>query len=367
MERSRKIIRVSIIGILVNIILVIFKAACGLAAGSISIILDAVNNLSDAFSSAITIIGTKLAGRAPDRKHPYGYGRIEYISSITIAIIILVAGFTSFRESFDKILYPEEADYTVISFVIISVAVVVKFLLGNYVKNEGKKCDSDSLVASGTDAIFDSVISISTIVAAVVSVIWHISIEGYLGAVIAVIIIKAGIEILLESLSSIIGERVDSELSAKLKSDIADMPYVIGAYDLILHRYGPERIIGSVHVELPDDMTTSDIHDITRKITEKIYNEYNIIMTVGIYASNTRDEYSANIKNDILSVIREYQNIIQMHGFYVDKEQMLITFDIVVDFKENNRIEVRDEIISKLQVLHPDYHFAVNIDSYFSD
>lgn len=367
MERGRKIIQISILGIVVNLILVGFKAVVGAVTGSIAILMDAVNNLSDALSSVITIIGTKLAGKAPDKKHPYGYGKIEHVTSITIAVFVLLAGLTSFKESLEKIFHPEAASYTMVSLVIIIVAVLVKFLLGRYVKGAGKKYNSESLVASGTDAIFDSVISFSTFVAAIVSMFWNVSIEGYLGVVIAVIILKAGIEILMDSLSGIIGARVESELSVKLKDYICEYPNVQGAYDLVLHRYGPEHIIGSVHVELPDEMNAREIHSLTRNITEDVYLNYNIILTVGIYASNTTNGMFAEMKEKLLELTEEYSEILQMHGFYVDMEKMLVSFDLIIDFKAENKAEIRSQIIKKMKQLYPEYDFVVILDSDFSD
>ena len=367
MERSKKIVRISIIGIVVNIVLVAFKGAVGLITGSVAILMDAVNNLSDALSSVITIVGTKLAGKAPDKKHPYGYGRIEYISSVTIAVIILIAGLTSFRESFVKILQPEAASYTLPSLVIIAASVAVKFLLGRYVKTEGKKLQSESLAASGTDAVFDSVISLSTLAAAVVSMLWRISIEGYLGVVIAVIILKSGVEILMESLSGLIGARVDSELSLNLKKHLCEYPGVVGAYDLTLHRYGPEKIIGSVHLELPDDMTAREIHRLTRNITENVYLNYGIVLTVGIYASNTADSFFAEMKGRLSELMKAEPAILQMHGFYTDAEKMLVSFDLIIDFKSGRKDEIRDSLIRQMKQLYPEYDFDVILDSDFSD
>ena len=211
MDRDKKIIKVSIFGIIVNIILVIFKAVIGLIVNSIAIILDAVNNLSDALSSIITIIGTKLSSNRPDKKHPYGYGRIEYFSSVIIAVIVLVAGLTSLKESIEKIIHPEPAAYSVISLVIVIVAVFVKFFFGRYVKKQGEKLNSGSLVASGTDAISDSILSLSTFVAAIISMSFHISLEGYLGVIISLFILKSAYEILKETVNDMIGVRADSE------------------------------------------------------------------------------------------------------------------------------------------------------------
>lgn len=367
MERSKKIVQISIVGIIVNLVLVAFKAAVGAVTGSVAVIMDAVNNLSDALSSVITIVGTKLAGRNPDKKHPYGYGQIEHVSSVTIAVIVLIAGLTSFKESFEKILRPETANYTTASLIIIAVAVLVKFLLGRYVKREGKKYNSESLIASGTDAVFDSVISLSTLVAAGVSILWNVSIEGWLGVVIAVIILKAGTEILMDSLGGIIGARVDSELSTKLKNHICEYQDVMGAYDLVLHRYGPERIIGSVHVELPDEMNAREIHSLTRNITEDVYYNYGIILTIGIYAANTTGEIYAEMKKKLLELISGYPEIIQMHGFYVDEGKMQVSFDLIIDFNSERKMIIHDNLIDQMKRQYPEYDFVVILDSDFSD
>ena len=210
-KRDRIIIRTSIIGILANVFLAVFKALIGTLTHSIAITMDAVNNLSDAASSLITIIGTKLAGKEPDREHPFGYGRIEYLSAMVIAVLVLYAGITSFVESVKKILHPVTPDYNFTALLIVAVAVLVKIVLGRYVKSVGLKVNSDSLVNSGEDATLDSVISASTLVAAVLYMKTHISLEAWLGAIISVIIIKSGIDMLKDTLSKILGERADAE------------------------------------------------------------------------------------------------------------------------------------------------------------
>ena len=290
MNRKKIIIKTSIQGILVNLVLVAFKAVVGFLANSIVIILDAVNNLSDAMSSIITIIGTKLAGKAPDKKHPYGHGRIEYFASVIIGIIVLAAGVTALKESIEKIISPSKATYTIASLIIIAVAVVVKFFFGRYVKKVGEKINSSSLVASGSDALFDSILSFSTFVAAVISMIWNFSIEGILGAVISIIIIKSSIEILKDTIDDMIGTRIDGELAKQIKDLINSFHEVEGTYDLLLHNYGPDEMMGSVHIQIPDDMTAKEIHSLTREIEMKVYSELSILLTVGIYASNTSDE-----------------------------------------------------------------------------
>ena len=365
-DRSRQIVRVSFVGIGANLVLVAFKAAVGLITGSIAVILDAVNNLSDALSSLITIVGTKLANRPPDKKHPYGYGRIEYITSVIIAVIVIAAGVTSFRESFEKILHPSMAEYTPISLIIIGAAVAVKLALGQYVKRAGKRLNSESLVASGTDAFFDAIISLSTLAAAAVSMIWEVSVEGYLGAVISLVIVKAGVEILLESLNSIIGTRADTELSTRLKERICAFPEVRGAYDLILHRYGPEKTIGSVHVEVSDSLTARELHRLTRRITMAVYLEYGIILTVGIYAANDSEGDSAAIRADVDALAAARPEILQTHGFYVEPETRHVSVDVIVAFGADAPA-IRQELIAALSEKYPDHTFDVLLDSDFSD
>ena len=239
MDRSQKIIRTSILGIVINLILVAFKGAVGLLSHSIAVLLDAVNNLSDALSSLITILGTKLANKAPDKKHPYGYGRIEYLTGMLIAVIVLFAGLSAAKESVEKILHPEAASYTWVSILIITVGIAAKFLTGRYVKGVGEALHSSALVASGSDAYFDSILSTGTLIGALLNLFLGLNLEGWIGAVISLIILKAGIEMLLETLGSITGERADSELTEEIKAAVTARPEVHGAYDLTLHNYGP--------------------------------------------------------------------------------------------------------------------------------
>ncbi len=367
MERGRAIVRVSVLGVIVNLILAGFKAMVGFVSGSVAIITDAVNNLTDVLSAVITIVGTKIANKGPDRKHPYGHGQVEYVTSITIAVVILAAGFTAITESAKKIIAPRAAVYTTTSLLIIAVSVVVKLLLGKYVKSQGKKLNSEALIGSGTDAMMDSLISLSTLLAAIVSMIWHINPEGWLGVVIAVIMLKSGVELMMTSLGEIIGARVDSELSGKLKAFICRYPGVLGAYDLTLHRYGPEKIIGSVHVELPDDMTAKDIHMLTRHISEDVFSSFGIALTIGIYASNTSVGEFAGMKDELRGLIVKYPEVLQMHGFYVDTERGIVTFDLIIDFKCERKERIRDELIAEMKKRHPEYSFAVVLDSDISD
>ena len=366
MDREKTIIRTSIVGIAVNVVLAAFKAAVGLLASSIAVILDAVNNLGDALSSVITIVGTKLAGRRPDKKHPYGYGRVEYLTSVIIAVIVLLAGVTALRESIDKIIHPQAAEYTAVSLIVIAAAVVAKLLVGRYVKSVGKRVNAQSLIASGSDALFDAILSAATLAGAAVSMLWGVSLEGWLGAVISLVIIKAGIEMLLETLNSIIGTRADNELTGQLKQTIGEVPGVRGVYDLTLHNYGPTRSMGSVHVEVDDALTARQIHELTRGITEKIYMEYGIVLTVGIYASQTGDAASAEIREYVDSLMPEFPQVLQTHGLLVNGEKKTVSLDVIVDF-DHDAEQTRAQIRDRLEERFPDYSFGIVLDTDYSD
>lgn len=367
-SREKKIVKTSIIGIVANVFLAGFKAVIGLMSNSIAIILDAVNNISDAGSSLITIIGTKLAGREPDKKHPFGYGRIEYLSAMIISVIVLYAGITSFIESVKQIIHPETPDYSTVSLIIVAVAVVVKILLGRYVKSVGVKVNSDSLINSGEDATLDSIISASTLVAAGVFLLFHISLEAWLGAIISVVIIKSGIEMLRDTISQILGERNDKDLAKAIHDTVMSFPDVQGAYDLVLNNYGPDTWNGSIHIEVPDTYSADRLDQLIREITMKVLSEYHVILTaIGVYSVNTKDEDVIRARQQVEEIVFSHEFIRQMHGFYLLKDQKTMRFDIVVSFDAKDRRTVYNEVVSDVQKAFPDYELQVAMDTDFSE
>ena len=358
-DREKTIVRTSVIGIITNVLLAAFKAAVGLISNSIAVILDAVNNLSDALSSVITIIGAKLGAKKPDKKHPLGYGRIEYLSSMIVAAIVLYAGITSLVESVKKIIHPEAADYGMVSLIIIAVAIVVKLVLGRYVKKQGEKVNSGALVASGKDASFDAILSASVLASAIVFLVWGISLEAYVGVIISIVIIKAGIEMMIETLNDIIGQRGDAEMSKKIKRLLTEEPEVRGAYDLTLFNYGPDKYYGSVHMELPDTMTVDEVDVLTRKIQIKVYQETGVILTgIGVYSHNTSDDEAAEIRNAVQKTILSNEWALQMHGFYVDISNKTMRFDVVISFDIDHK-EAVEIMTRQVQELYPDYLICI--------
>ena len=367
-SRDKTIIRTSIIGIAANVFLAAFKAVVGLTANSIAIVMDAVNNLSDAASSVITIIGTKLAGKEADKKHPFGYGRIEYLSAMVISLLVLYAGITAFVESVKKIIHPDTPDYSAAALIIVAVAVVVKIILGRYVKRVGEKVNSDSLINSGADATMDSIISAATLVAAGIYLLFHISLEAWLGAIIAAVIIKSGIEMLRDTLSKILGERADAQLARDIKATVTAYPEVSGAYDLVLHNYGPDAFNGSVHIEVPDTLSADDLDKLLRKIMVEVYQKHNVILTaIGVYSVNTKDPEAAAAREKVAQIVKAHPHVLQMHGFYLDRAEKTLRFDIVVSFDAKDRGQVVREVCEKVQSEYPDYTLQVAMDTDFSE
>ena len=366
--REKTIIRTSIIGIVANVFLAGFKAVVGLMTNSIAIVLDAVNNISDAGSSLITIVGTKLAGREPDKKHPFGYGRIEYLSAMIISIIVLYAGITSFVESVKLIIHPETPEYTTVSLIIVAVAVIVKIILGNYVKGVGIKVNSDSLINSGEDARLDSIISASTLAAAAIFLIFHISLEAWLGAVISIVIIKSGIEMLKDTISQILGEKNDPELARSIKQTVTSFPDVRGAYDLVLNNYGPDTWNGSIHIEVPDTYSADQLDQLIRSIQTAVLNQHRVILTaISVYSVNTKDEEIIAAQNKVREIVFAHPHVKQMHGFYLLKDEKAMRFDIVVSFDAQDRIKVYREVVADVQKEFPDYELRVAMDTDFAE
>lgn len=334
MNREREIVKASIYGIIGNALLVAFKMAVGFMSHSIAIILDGVNNATDALSSIVTIVGTKLAGRRPDRHHPFGYGRVEYLTSVVIAIIILVAGFISLRESIDKIIHPGTPSYSAITITVIVVAILAKIAIGIMFKRFGDKTNSEALIASGIDSNYDAVLSAGTLVVAAAQNFWNLNIDGAVGLIISLVVLKAGFE-------------------------------VRGTYDVVLDNFGPNEILGSVHIEVPDDMCARDIHALTRQTSEGLAEKFGILATVGIYAANTTGAF-APLHADLDALAKSDPAILQMHGFYVDEKTSTIYFDLVIGFKADDDA-IRDKIIAHLKEKYPDYTYNVVIDHDYED
>lgn len=366
-ERNRGIVRTSAIGIAANIFLAALKAVIGIASNSIAVTLDAINNLTDALSSVITIIGTKLAGKQPDKEHPMGHGRIEYLSALLVSALVLYAGLSSLVESVKKILHPEKASYSLLSLVIIAAAVLVKLSMGSYVKRQGEKLNSAALIASGSDASFDALLSGSVLVSALVFLFTGISLEAYVGALLSVVIVKSGYEMMQSTLDEILGKRADAALTQKIRALLTEDKEVIGAYDLFLNDYGPDRFYGTVHLELPDTMTVEEVDVLSRKLQKKVFRATGVIMvSIGVYAYNTKGDAAAAMRNEVQKLALSHEWILQLHGFYAELDKKYLRFDIVVDFSKSPK-EAAEALKQEIEARYPGYIVDITADADISD
>ena len=365
--RQKLIVRTSLVGVLVNVLLAGMKAAVGLLANSIAVVLDAVNNLSDALSSVITIVGAKLSAKRPDRKHPLGYGRIEYFSAMIVAALVLYAGITALVESVKKIITPETPDYSLLSLILIGAAVAAKILLGRYVTAKGRKADSDALIASGSDASFDAILSGSVLLCAILFKTTGLSLEPYVGAVISLFILKSGIEMIRDTLDDLLGARIDPELSHQIKALICQEEGVRGAFDLLLNNYGPGRNYATVHIEVADSSTAAQIDRMTRSIQKRVFSETGVIVTgVGVYSYNTSSDESAALQKRVTQAVLAHEGTMQVHGFYLDPEAKELRLDVVFSFDADSR-RLLEEITAEVQAMAPDYTVVIAPDVDLSD
>ena len=367
MERSKQIIRTSVVGIVANVLLATFKAAVGLIAGSIAIVMDAVNNLSDVLSSVITIVGTKLSERPADHNHPFGHGRIEYFSAIIIAVIVLMAGAGSLVASVRKVIEPTVPTYTTATLIVIVVAIAVKLLLGRYVRSEGVRLKSDALIASGADALFDAVVTLATLVSAGIMLLWGVNLDGIFGILISLVILKAGWEMLSSPVNELLGSRISPEFVAQLKEEVMSFDQVHGVFDIIMNSYGHDTIIGSLHVNVPDTMTAREIHGLTRAISQRIYEKFHVILTVGIYAIHTGNSLHAKLQSEVMKVVSSYEDVMQVHAFYYYEDQRRVSLDIVPKDTVKDEAAFKKILNDDLQKRFPDLTFTLVMDHNYSE
>lgn len=302
-SREKIVVSTSVINIILNVALAGFKAVVGIMSNSIAIVSDAVNNLSDVLSGVTTIVGMKFAGKAADEKHPYGHGRAEYVASLIVSSIVFYAGVAAAIESVRKIFHPEEVKYDTATIIVLVAAILTKICLGIYVKKTGKKVNSGSLVATGTDALNDAFLSTSVLVSVVIYLVFRVNIEAYVGVVVAAYIIKSGIGLIIRSVNDVIGVRAESAFAKKIKREIEKEEKVLGVFDLVLNDYGPDKYLGSVHIELPGKMTVAEVDEISKRISENVEKKYGVILhTVGVYAASAKDAEGAAVREEIFKL-----------------------------------------------------------------
>lgn len=362
-SREGVVVATSVLGILVNLVLAAVKVIIGIAVSSIAVVSEGVNNASDSATALITIVGTKLSAKKPTEKYPFGYGRIEYLTSLLISVLILFTGFELLKSSVELIFHPEEMTISYVTLGIIGLSMLVKFLLGNFTVSEGKRVDSGSLVAVGLECRADAVVSVITIASALLFLIFKINLDAYAGVIMSVIILKAGIEVLTDTLGKLLGQSGEKELAKELYRMIRAEPIVLNAADMMLHNYGPDAYSGSVNVEIDHDKTVAEIYAALHALQLRIMHEMNIVMVFGIYAVDRDHTENRQMRKHIGAFVRGREHVQSFHALYIDPNTQDIYVDLVVDYALTDWDALRREFTAYMEKEYPGRRLELVIET----
>ena len=362
-SREGTVVAVSGLNILVNLIFAAIKVVIGLAVSSIAIVSEGVNNATDSATSLITIVGTKLSAKHPTEKHPFGFGRIEYLTSLLISVLILFTGAKLMESSVKRIFEPQEMSISYVTMAIIAVSALVKLALGLYTIKEGRRVDSSSLVALGTECRSDSVVSVITLVTALVFLVFHVSLDAYAGIIMSLIVLKAGFEVLKETLSDILGQAGEKELAQELYRIIRAEPLVLNAADMMLHNYGPDAYSGSVNVEIDHSKTVEEVYAALHELQLRIMHEKHITMVFGIYAVDGDHAQIRQLREQVAAFVREQKHVTSYHALYIHPNGKDLYVDLVVDYDMADWEALRKEFTAYMAELYPDKHLELVIET----
>ncbi|MBQ5322266.1 MAG: cation transporter, partial [Oscillospiraceae bacterium] len=355
--------------IVINVLLFGGKFLAGTLSGSVAVTADAFNNLSDAGSSAISLIGFRLASQKPDPGRPFGHGRFEYVASLIISMIIILMGFELGKDSVGKIIDPVAVEYSALTFAILGVSILAKFYMFVYNRAVGKKIDSSTLKATATDSISDTVSTFAVLVSAVLCEAFDIMIDGWVGLVVAGFIMFAGISSAKETIDSLLGTPPDEEFCKKIQDIVLSHEGMIGIHDMIVHNYGPGRVFISLHAEVPSDGNFVAIHDTIDNIEHDIMNETGCLATIHMDPVDVNDEETAKMKAKVADIIKETDPVITFHDFRMvsGPTHTNVIFDIVVphDYKLTDN-EIAKVIADKIHSHDERYFAVIDVDKDFT-
>lgn len=353
------------LGIIVNALIAAVKVIIGLMASSIAIVSEGANNAADALSSVLTLVGTKLANRHPDQKHPFGYGRIEYLTGLVISVLILVTGIEMLTSSVRLVFTPEELSVSYISIIIVAVSALIKLALGLYTIRVGRKTGSSALEAVGLESRSDSVVSVVTIISSLVFLIFHLSIDAYAGMLTSLLIIKAGFDVLRETVAELIGRPGEHELAVKLYREIRGTDGVIAAADMMLHNYGPDAWSGSVNVEMDHRKTVGEVYEILHALQLRIMHEYSVTMVFGIYAVDNDCQTVSRVRKDVGAFISKKEHVKSFHAVYLAPDSGKIYCDFIVDYEQKDWDALRAEFTDYMKARYPENELELTIETEF--
>lgn len=364
-NREKVITRTAIIGILTNLVIAAVKVVIGLTVSSLAIISEGVNNASDSATSFLTLIGAKLSTKHPDENHPFGYGRIEYLTGMVIGALIMFTGVSMLRESIDAIIHPAKMAVTILAICIVAGTAIIKFILGVYTERKGRAVGSDALIAVGKDSKNDSFFSLVTIISSIIFLVSGVSLDAYASIIFAFVVLKTAYETLKDTASDLIGAAGEEDLAKTLYREIASTEGIIGVADMMLHNYGPDRYSGSVNVEIDHKKTIGEAYEFLHDLQLRIMNEHNVVMVFGIYAVDKDSPNMKELRACISQFTRAQEHVKSFHALYLSKETGKIYVDFIVDYKLRDWDELREEFMDYMKKEYPDNAVELVIETEF--
>ena len=367
--RTRYGMLASVVGIFCNVLLFSVKLTIGLILSSLAVTADAFNNLSDAASSIISFIGVKMAGKPADAEHPFGHGRIEYIAALIVSFLVIEVGFTFFKSSISKILHPEEISFDLVPFVILILSILVKLWMAFFNNKLGKRIDSKVMLATAADSLGDVITTSATVLSIIICHFTSINVDAIAGLIVSAIVIWSGISIAKDTLEPLIGERVPAELYQKITDIVESYDGIVGTHDLIVHNYGPNRSMATIHAEVPNDINIDVSHEIIDKIERDGKKDLNILLVIHMDPVEMRDEEVLSLREKTSRIVHALDPELNFHDFRVlkENEQRNLIFDLVIpdSYSEKDANRVMHQLVSLLHEMDENVECIITLDRSF--
>lgn len=367
--RTRYGMLASVVGIFCNVLLFSVKLAIGLILSSLAVTADAFNNLSDAASSIISFIGVKMAGKPADAEHPFGHGRIEYIAALIVSFLVIEVGFTFFKSSISKIMHPEEITFDLVPFVILILSILVKLWMAFFNNKLGKRIDSKVMLATAADSLGDVITTSATVISIIICHFTSINVDAIAGLIVSGIVIWSGVSIAKDTLEPLIGQRVPAELYQKITDMVESYDGIVGTHDLIVHNYGPNRSMATIHAEVPNDVSIEVSHEIIDKIERNVKKDLNILLVIHMDPVEMRDEEVLELRDKTSRIVHALDPELHFHDFRVlkENEQKNLVFDLVVpdSYTEKDANRVMHQLIALLHEMEEDVDCIITLDRSF--
>lgn len=367
--RTRYGMLASVVGIFCNVLLFSVKLAIGLILSSLAVTADAFNNLSDAAYSIISFVGVKMAGKPADAEHPFGHGRIEYIAALIVSFLVIEVGFTFFKSSISKIMHPEEITFDPVPFIILILSILVKLWMAFFNNKLGKRIDSKVMLATAADSLGDVITTSATVISIVICHFTSINVDAIAGLIVSGIVIWSGVSIAKDTLEPLIGQRVPSELYQKITDMVESYEGIVGAHDLIVHNYGPNRSMATIHAEVPNDVSIEASHEIIDRIERDAKKELNILLVIHMDPVEMRDEEVLELRDKTSHIVHALDPELHFHDFRVlkENEQKNLIFDLVVpdSYTEKDANRVMHQLIALLHEMEKNVDCIITLDRSF--